>query len=304
MKIKYIRRILVLIQIVATSGLTQVMGQTAPRAPTPGQPAIGQPAFSATGNGAALFGQGYSGYFGQGSFSGNGQTFVNPNNQWYVSPYTQRYAGYISPYSAGYDTNLGYGLSGAALGAYSAVSGGFNGGWTQGNADATGIANLVRSQGDYNESTARAAGEYQKARSQWIENQNRVHEELLSRRRSSQAIANEDHEAARATRERQQKFIAAHRPPPLNSDQLDTETGHIEWPVALKAPEFDQLRPELESLFEARSKYGATTENRSQLLSKIRESQDLLRGEVISIPLPDYTESSKFLERMLATARQ
>ncbi len=288
----------------AVSGLNQAMGQPVPGAVGGIQTVSGQHALSVSGNGTTFFGQGYSGSFGQGSGFGSGNAFGNSYGQWYMSPYSQGYAGYTSPYASGYGISQGYGVFDPYNGGYPPLYGGYGAGQSQGGINASGLANLIRSEGEYNESNAKAAGEYQKARSQWIENQNRIHEELLSRKRSSQAIANQDHETARATRERQQEFIAAHRPPPLSSDLLDPDTGNIEWPVALKSGEFDGMRLELEALFEARSKNGVTAENRSQLLNKIRDTQDLLRGEVLQIPLPDYTESRRFLERMLASARQ
>lgn len=202
--------------------------------------------------------------------------------QWYTTPRSQ----------------VGYG-TGAAYGGF----GVYGGAQTPGGANATGMGNLVRSAGEYNQLTAKAAIDNEVARSQYIDNQNKIFQERQYRKREFKEQVAMDRDVARAARERQQEFAAAHRPLPLSSQQLDTATGRIDWPVALKAEDFDEVRAATESLFVTKARYGAGSDVSSQIVKNSGEMKDMLRGKILNIPLPDYTESRKFLESMIASAR-
>lgn len=169
----------------------------------------------------------------------------------------------------------------------------------------SGMGNLVRSEGQRNVMNAeaekrfqQAAQENEKARSMHLENQQKIHAEQLRRRREAKALDAEDREAALVARERQQEFLDAHRPQPLDKSQFNPATASVDWPYALRATDFNDQRSSIEMLFQARSKYGPTSDGTRQLTKAIAELKDLLRGQILKIPGSDYSEARKFLDRL------
>ena len=209
--------------------------------------------------------------------------------------------------TSGYDNWYGAGMG--AMGGYGM------GGWGWGGAAGgvgeiySGMGNMVRAEGQRNlldaqaEKTQQQAWqEHEKARTLHIENQQKIHAELQKRKRESQAQDAEDREAARAARERQQAFMDAHRPQPLASNQFDPATATIDWPPALRASGFDELRKSLDTSLQNRSKYGSTSDLSRQISRTIGELKDLLRSQILTIPMPDYSEARKFLDRLAVSA--
>ena len=169
----------------------------------------------------------------------------------------------------------------------------------------SGMGNLVRSEGERNVMNAeaekrfqQAAQENEKARALHLENQKNIHAEQLRRRREAKAQNAEDREAALAARERQQEFLDAHRPQPLDKSQFNPATATIDWPFALRAADFNDLRNSIDMLFVARAKYGPTSDGTRQLTKGIADLKDLLRSQILKIPGSDYSEARKFLDRL------
>lgn len=169
----------------------------------------------------------------------------------------------------------------------------------------SGMGNLVRSEGQRNVLNAEAEKQYQqalqeneKARAMHLENQKNIHAEQLRRRREAKAMNAEDREAALAARERQQEFLDAHRPQPLDKSQFNPSTASIDWPPALRASDFSDLRNSIEMLFQSRSKYGANSDVTRQITKAVGELKDLLRSQILKIPGSDYSEARKFLDRL------
>lgn len=200
-----------------------------------------------------------------------------------------------NPWYAG----LGYGY---AAGAYGGGFGAY-GAQTPFSAQATGMANLVRAQGMYNEANSRAAVNYQQAERQYIENQQQAFNARQSVKRVIQAENAKAHEETRAQFARSEEFLAAHRPPSLTSKQLDPSTGKLNWPITLKASDFDGQRKTLDELFEKRAKYGASSDVSTQIEVKTGELKDSLRGHITKVPLTEYSESRQFLDSMISTVK-
>ena len=148
----------------------------------------------------------------------------------------------------------------------------------------------------------KAAQENEKARSLHIENSTKIHEERLKRTREAKVRQSEERVENLATRERQQEFIDAHKPKPLPISQLDTSTGRINWPMALRTSDFDDLRKSMEQLFETQSKYGNTSDLTIQIAEKVGQMKSLLRSFIRKMPMPEYSESRKFLDSLAASA--
>jgi hypothetical protein len=204
------------------------------------------------------------------------------------------YGGYgYRPYGVGYGgvgfSPYGYGYG---FGAQNPIS-----------SAATGMGNLVRSQGEYNESTAKAMVSYEKARSEYIDNQVKANNAFLERKRATQARDAKNREAERAAQARGRAFMAANHTPPLSSSQFDSATGTIEWPELLKGGDFDEPRKALDLMFDTLAKGGPTTDLAIRIRSKVGEFKDFLRSLILKIPMPEYSESRKFLDQLAATVQ-
>ena len=74
-------------------------------------------------------------------------------------------------------------------------------------------------------------------------------------------------------------------PDPLSTSQLDALSGAIGWPAALRKPEYDALRQQLDKLFQQRAgghlDYLAIHDNCEKMLA-------LLKGEVMALPSNEY----------------
>ncbi len=216
----------------------------------------------------------------------------------------------LAPPATAYDN---FGMYGMGMGM--GMGGGWGGyGWGGSQGGIGGIydgqANVIRSEGMYNQMNSQAAINYQKAnqenekaRALHLENQQKIHEEKLKRTREAKVRQSEERVENMAARERQQEFIDAHKPQPLAGSQLDPSTGQINWPSPLRTSEFDDLRKAVEAFFETQTKYGSTSDLTIQIVRKVGEMKDLLRKQILSMPMPEYSESRKFLDSLAASAR-
>lgn len=210
-----------------------------------------------------------------------------------------------------FDNWYGAGGLGGMYGGYGGM-----GGWGWGGAAGgvgeiySGMGNLVRAEGQRNvlDSQAeinlqKAVQENEKARSLHLENQQKIHAEKLKREREARARTLEDRQTAIETRARQQQFMDAHRPQPLASNQLDPSTGAINWPRALMATTYDEGRKSLEEMIEKFTRYGSTSDLTIQIVSTVNQLKTLLRSQILTMPMPEYTESRRFLDGLAASVR-
>ena len=222
---------------------------------------------------------------------------VSAQSPWYVGVGNGIGYGGNGYYGNGlvYGVGIGNGLSyGIGLGNYSGAQ-------TAYSADAIGMANLVRAQGAYNQDTAKAMLSYERARSEYMENQQRAISARMANKRMAQADDAKQREEEHATQTRVAEFTATHKPSPLSQSQLDPTTGKIQWPVILTSKDFDEFRQSLDSMFETRSKSGQTAVLSTQISKKAGEMKDALRKQILTLPLPEYSEARRFLDSMAVT---
>ena len=214
---------------------------------------------------------------------------------------------WTSPATA-YDNFGMYGM-GMGMGGW---GGGYGWGGSQGGIGGIydGQANVIRAEGMYNQMNSQAAINYQKAnqenekaRALHLENQQKIHEEKLKRTREAKVRQSEERVENMAARERQQEFIDAHKPQPLAGSQLDPSTGRINWPSPLRTSQFDDFRKAVEAFFETQTKYGSTSDLTIQIVRTVGDMKDLLRKQIRTMPMPEYSESRKFLDSLAASAR-
>ena len=211
-----------------------------------------------------------------------------------------------------YDNWYGAGGLGGMYGGY----GGMGMGWGWGGAAGgvgeiySGMGNLVRAEGQRNVLNSqaeinlqKAVQENEKARSLHLENQQKIHAEKLKREREAKARNLEDRQAAIESRARQQQFMDAHRPQPLPSNQLDPATGAINWPSPLMNSTFDEGRKAVDALIEKFTKYGSSSDLTIQIQSAVTQLRTLLRSQILSMSMPEYTEARRFLDGLAASIR-
>ena len=215
-------------------------------------------------------------------------------DEWYVGPgpgFAPGVYGGYGPYGLG----LGYGLG---------LRYGYGYGFqaqTPYSAEANAMGNLVRAQGDYNQASSKALIDQEEARRRYIDNQRKLISNRQEIKRAALTNDAKELENARAARAREEEFQAAHRPQPLSSDQLNPMTGAIQWPEILRADAFAETRKSLDALFEKRAKYGSSSDLTGQIRTKTGELKEALRHQIKEIPLAQYSESRKFLERLAAS---
>lgn len=190
----------------------------------------------------------------------------------------------------------GYGIFG--------YGGGFGGGTLEGNY-LQGMSQVIRSQGEYNLNTAQAGISYEEARSKYLDNQRKWSENYHQMREEQQRQAIQQREYNRQTNEARAAAQAA-KPPVyhgLGRNSLDPLTGRITWPEALRGPEFDAQRKQIDQLFELRAKTSQTAGTSDKIHTTAQEMMTRLRSQIQKIPANQYIAASKFLNALDYTAR-
>jgi hypothetical protein len=200
-------------------------------------------------------------------------------------------------------SGVGWGWGAAAAYGYPYGYWGYGGGQTPEGAAYTGMANLVRAQGEYDESAARAAANYEQARSIYIDNQRKLDIERQRSNRERTARISKRQMDDKAARDQARANAEAHRPPPLASDQFNASSGQVNWPKVLMGPEFNAARQAMEQLLQKWVSSQATSEVRHDIIFKAGEMKDVLRKEILNLEAVDYSESRKFLDSLIAMVR-
>lgn len=183
---------------------------------------------------------------------------------------------------------------------------GYGGATTPGSAAGHAMADMVRSQGMYNQMTSGAMINLEEARSKYIENQKQWTEVYMMKQRVVEAEHARQKEEARARNARMQEEQASRPsslPPRLNSSELNPGTGAIMWPAALLRDTFADQRKEIEGLFTSRAHTGSTSELSEKIYKQSRALQDDLRTHIRDIVPQEYMEARKFLERLSLEGR-
>lgn len=198
---------------------------------------------------------------------------VGPAIPWYYNPV-------VTPYGYGY----GYYPYGA-------------GGGTAYSAEAQGLAEVIRAQGEFNKATAQARKTQEEARSKYIDNQVKWLQAYHEHQRLGEERRAKEHAEARA---RVQRRTSASRKPPelLGRSEFDAETGRLLFPTALTAPVFEESRERLQELFEQRTLTGATPEADEEIQDLVAAMLGQLRKRIETTPPPDYIAARSFLEHV------
>lgn len=191
-----------------------------------------------------------------------------------------------SPYGIGYSYSMPYG------------------GATVYSTNAQAYSYLLQSQAQSNRANAEAMLQYQQARGEYIKNQSALLDFYDQRARVAQqyqpirsgADEASDRAAARERRERYRDADQRRTPETFTSAEYNSSTGELIFPSALKRPEFDEAREELQTLFGMRAAFGAATDRDRQIVDVSQQMLSTLKGMIGELPPADYLAARRFLE--------
>ena len=169
---------------------------------------------------------------------------------------------------------------------------------------AHGMADVVRSAGQANLLNAQAAGYYEAARSQNIDNHLKYTKTYFEMKQY-----NKDYRAAnkapRPTSEQLFRLAKDATPKSLPPDQLDPVTGKINWPEVLLTSDFEECRQALDTLYADRASASGkiNLDQFNQIRDSIRQAQDLLKGKLNELPPPVFTGANAFLKQLQHAAK-
>lgn len=150
-------------------------------------------------------------------------------------------------------------------------------------------ANLLRAQSE-------ALINIEEARSRYIDNRIKWAQFYLEWRRLGELRRREYWAEKRAARDRYLAMIRQREPERLTPSQLDPITGHINWPVILTDPRFDEPRKKLEELFALRAYAGATPDFSRKVLQYVDQMRSELLTLIREIPANEYMQARRFLD--------
>lgn len=169
---------------------------------------------------------------------------------------------------------------------------------------ARGVADIVRSAGAANLMNAQAAGYYEAARSQNIDNHLKYTQTYFEMKRYNKEYRDANR-PARPTSEQLFRLAKDATPKPLAPDQLDPVTGKITWPEVLLVSDFQASREALETLYAERAQASGqiTLDQYNAIRQSTREMQNLLKAKLNDLPPQVFTGANAFIKRLEYTAK-
>jgi len=209
-------------------------------------------------------------------------------------------SGFNNPYSNG-NFNGGFSSYGSGLGSSPTRytrSGYGSGSYGRGGSYSSGMAGVIRAQGQANLLNSQALNNYQQARSRYIDNQVKWQQAYHVMRRSAESFWEQDRQTRAAVRDRWLASRGSGAPVHLTAAELNPQSGQIRWPDALQLPAFAQARGRIEDLMEARARSTASVGTAQELHKSLKELCHELRAEIHHIPPHEYMQARKFIDSL------
>ncbi|GAB4139156.1 MAG: hypothetical protein Tsb009_07890 [Planctomycetaceae bacterium] len=166
-----------------------------------------------------------------------------------------------------------------------------------------GVANVIRAQGQLELARSRAILNYQQARSQYIQNQqrwNEVYQErvrlLEEKRRIAETKREERVQKIQERRKKYQQYLKSKTRPRMTASQLDPYTGKIFWPEVLQSDDFRKIREEIDEWFVIRAHTGTISGTEQDIDEKIKAMSQILKTKIRELPTDQYITARSFLE--------
>lgn len=166
-----------------------------------------------------------------------------------------------------------------------------------------GVADVIRSRGEYNEATSRSYINYEQARKGYIENRKQWQQAYFDMRQSNEARRVRKLEGAKHSPEALAYAARSSAPRALSSESLDPITGRLLWPEILQRDEFAIQREQIEQQFEIRASTSGAETNLPAIEQSVGRMIEILRSEIEDLPVDQYMESRKFLDSLAYSAR-
>jgi hypothetical protein len=168
-----------------------------------------------------------------------------------------------------------------------------------------GMADMIRADGMWRETTAEAMKNVEQVRANYIDNQKQWTDVYLSKRRALDAEHARANEEARNRNARYLEEKANHPDAPsrLDPTQVDRKIGLVDWPSALLRDTFVLYRSDIESLLAQQGREGSNSELSANILRTTRALQEELRAHIREIVPSEYLQARKFLESLAMESR-
>jgi hypothetical protein len=169
---------------------------------------------------------------------------------------------------------------------------------------AHGAADIIRSEGYYNLTTAQGMVEAEKARAIYLENKKTAFQGYLAGKEQRSAINAQKRELSRHSAEALAVAGKSDAPQPLGVEVLNPVTGKIKWPKALLDSKFSAKRTEIEKLFELQAKTSDGSKNQSKIQTATGELATMLKSNITRMNSTEYMNARKFIDSLAVSASQ
>jgi hypothetical protein len=164
-----------------------------------------------------------------------------------------------------------------------------------------GAADIIRSEGYYNLTTAQGMVHAEEARSRFLENKKVEYQARNAGREQNSARMTQKRESNKHSAETLRAAAKSDVAVPLSADVLNPDTGKIAWPKALLDNKFSAKRTELEKLFELRARTSGGPNCQTKIEVATSEMAALLKTNISRISSTDYMKAKKFLDSLTVT---
>jgi hypothetical protein len=162
---------------------------------------------------------------------------------------------------------------------------------------------MIRAQGYYNLTTAQGMGEYEKARSQYIKNNNEAFRSYLAGKEQRSAVNAQKREQNRHSTEALNLASKSQLAQPLGQDAVDPATGKINWPKALLDSSYAKKRSEIDHLFELQNKTSGGKNSQAKIQVAAGEMAAMLKSNITKMSSTDYMKARKFLDSLAVSTQ-
>jgi hypothetical protein len=158
-----------------------------------------------------------------------------------------------------------------------------------------GYGDVVRSYGMANLLNSEAAKNYEQARRDYIENRLKAAQTYFEMRSYNDSYRR-NQRSAPLSMDQYVKLARQMAPDRLSTSQLDPFTGTINWPLALRRPEYAEYRERIERLFLARAQ--GTELVHGQIAKAVDEFALVLKADLDTFKQPEYAAAKNFLDSL------
>ena len=173
---------------------------------------------------------------------------------------------------------------------------------TAGESWSRGVADVVRSQGQYNLQTSEAAINLTEARSQQLDNDLKQTQVYFEKRNINQQQRFGDYQQRAAINaQKMVRYGQAGRPTRLTSREQDPLTGKITWPIFLQGPEYQQPRSTLNAMMQMRANQEGALglEGYETIMGATDQMYATLKGKIREMNSQDYINTKNFIDRLV-----